>query len=211
MTKNQDITVTVDPARFESVVAQLEFGDTDAPEPDDVNAFIQQAIAHGVFVIPDHGKPVAYYLSDQDPGFIFGLRPPTMPANEYPTSVTGLFVETRDLYSDVWTAATWRELAENVAFEYSALLPTFRKAFTDALDVATITYDWMSGLGFAVANAPDVITGPFGTHGVTYDLDEDSEPYARIGFVLPEGVYAEIEDGTYGELQALRICLGTEE
>jgi len=67
---------------------------------------------------------------------------------------------------------------------------------------------WLRTLGFAVRYRPDAITGPLGTHGVTYDVDDDGEPYARIGFGLPEGVYAEIEDGTYGELQALRIYLG---
>lgn len=68
--------------------------------------------------------------------------------------------------------------------------------------------EWMSTLGTAISYRPAAITGPFGTHGVTYERDEDDEPYASIGFNLPEGVYAEIEDGTYGELQALRVYLG---
>ena len=50
----------------------------------------------------------------------------------------------------------------------------------------------------------------FGTHGVVYTSADDSEEpeegdYATIGFVLPDGLYAEIESGTYGELQGIRI------
>ena len=45
---------------------------------------------------------------------------------------------------------------------------------------------------------------PLGMHGVTWGEDESGE-YATIGMVLPYGVYAEIEDGTYGQMQAFRI------
>lgn len=48
----------------------------------------------------------------------------------------------------------------------------------------------------------------YGVHGVYY-VDaadsEENEAYAIVGFVLPEGIYVEIEDGTYGEVQGFRI------
>lgn len=40
--------------------------------------------------------------------------------------------------------------------------------------------------------------------GLTYGEDEEGE-YVVLGFALPEGWFAEIEDGTYGELQGFRI------
>lgn len=44
--------------------------------------------------------------------------------------------------------------------------------------------------------------------GVTYDVDEDGERYATVGYTaLPAGVYAEIEHGTCGVLQAFRVYL----
>ena len=42
-------------------------------------------------------------------------------------------------------------------------------------------------------------------HGLLFEADEDGDEYVTIGFNLPKGVYAEIEDGTYGELQGFRI------
>jgi hypothetical protein len=57
--------------------------------------------------------------------------------------------------------------------------------------------------------ATDYIGTPLGTHGVTYG-DEGEGEFATVGMVLggstPEPpVFAEIEDGTYGQLQAFRI------
>ena len=51
---------------------------------------------------------------------------------------------------------------------------------------------------------PSVIEDRFGTHGVTYGTDDTGE-YVVVGFQFPAGIYAEIEDGTYGTLQGLRI------
>jgi hypothetical protein len=50
-----------------------------------------------------------------------------------------------------------------------------------------------------------MLGSPFGQHGYIFGEDEQGDEYVTIGFVLPEGVYAEIEDGTYGQLQGLRI------
>lgn len=57
------------------------------------------------------------------------------------------------------------------------------------------------------------VTTDFGTHGITYgsEFRDGRYPYATVGFVLPEGVYAEIEDGTYGSLNGLRFPLDIQE
>lgn len=53
------------------------------------------------------------------------------------------------------------------------------------------------------------IETPLGVHGVTYGAEyELSEEYATVGMVLPEHVYAEIDDGTYGQMQGFRIFRG---
>jgi len=53
------------------------------------------------------------------------------------------------------------------------------------------------------------IETPLGVHGVTYACDENEE-YACVGMVLGGSkpgveVYAEIEDGTYGQMQGFRF------
>ncbi len=205
--------VTVDWGRFDGMVESLELGESAGLESDDVNDVVQAAISDGVLVAPEGCDLVAYYLDGGDPGFIFGLRPFADGTFASSANVTSFFVEARDLYSksdDV--AALAREVVDIVAGEYTALLPAYYKAFGAPVDVVTVSYDWMSGLGFTVAmSAPEVVVGPFGSHGVTYGVDEDGESYATIGFVLPEGVFAEIEDGTYGNLTGLRIYLAGED
>jgi len=69
-------------------------------------------------------------------------------------------------------------------------------------------YRWLGEVRARLASGemPSQVTGPFGTHGVTYG-EETGEQYATVGFCLPDGVYAEVEDGTYGELQGLRVIL----
>ena len=204
--------VTVDWERFDVTLDALELGESAGLDSDDVNSIVQAAISDGVLVAPEGCDLVAYYLGGDDPGFIFGLRPFADGTFASTANVTSFFVEVRDLYSgSTAVVADAREIVDIVAGEYTELLPTYHKAFGAPVDVATASYDWMSGLGFAVANAPEVVVGPFGSHGVTYGVDEDGESYATIGFVLPEGVYAEIEDGTYGNLTGLRIYLNGEE
>ena len=58
-------------------------------------------------------------------------------------------------------------------------------------------------------DAPTVTTacgilGIDGPHEDTYE-DPDAGEYIRVGFTLSDGLYAEIEDGTYGQLNAFRI------
>lgn len=74
-----------------------------------------------------------------------------------------------------------------------------------------------SNLGLALGLMWDAVQGrassvdtPLGKHGIDYH-DDGEGPYATVGFLLPDPslwpVYAEIEDGTYGQLQGLRFYL----
>jgi hypothetical protein len=58
------------------------------------------------------------------------------------------------------------------------------------------------------------VTTKFGTHGVEYVHEEDDPEgigYAVIGWTIPlVDVYAEIEDGTYGQLQGFRVYRSAE-
>lgn len=56
---------------------------------------------------------------------------------------------------------------------------------------------------------PDAVTVDEEVFGVTYGK-EDGEPYFVLGYTLPQGSYAEIEDGTYGELQGVRVFMDRE-
>jgi hypothetical protein len=55
---------------------------------------------------------------------------------------------------------------------------------------------------------PEVIdSGYHGKLGVTgpHNDNEDEGEYIRVGFVLPDDIFAEIDNGTYGTLNAFRI------
>lgn len=54
-----------------------------------------------------------------------------------------------------------------------------------------------------------ILDGPFGSHGTMEgdDIYEGGGHCLTVGFCLPDGVYAETEDGTYGQLQGFRIYL----
>ena len=56
----------------------------------------------------------------------------------------------------------------------------------------------------------DPIPGPDGTPcGVAYGEDDDGDEYVRVGFRLGvAGVFAEVEDDTYGTLIGFRIYTG---
>lgn len=60
----------------------------------------------------------------------------------------------------------------------------------------------------ATDERPLTIKTVFGEHGMHYDFDEDGDGFVTIGFNLPDGVFAEIDGGTYGQLQGFRIYLG---
>jgi len=83
-------------------------------------------------------------------------------------------------------------------------------AAEDSVDPGTVMYDWLASLEEECASRPEIIVGPFGTHGVLYEEDDDGESYALVGFALPDGVFAEIEYGTYGCLAGWRVYLEQE-
>lgn len=63
---------------------------------------------------------------------------------------------------------------------------------------------------FDSGDFPTVVNGPETTHGIVYGFDdEQGEVFATVGYSLPqdERVFAEIEDGTYGQLQGIRIYI----
>ena len=81
-----------------------------------------------------------------------------------------------------------------------------------------VTLDWIATNYRAdnlviSANNPTVSTpcGVLGIDGPYEDKyeDPDAGEYIRVGFCLSEGMYAEIEDGTYGQLNAFRIYKNT--
>lgn len=63
----------------------------------------------------------------------------------------------------------------------------------------------------AIQGRASHVTTPIGQHGIDYHEDHGEGEYATVGFLLPDPsiwpVYAEIEDGTYGQLQGLRFYL----
>jgi hypothetical protein len=79
---------------------------------------------------------------------------------------------------------------------------------SSAIDGDNALFTFIEGaktaLGIAKWGEITEVTSPFGDHGVVYDMDETG-CFATIGFTLPDACYAEIEDGTYGQLNGLRI------
>ena len=75
-----------------------------------------------------------------------------------------------------------------------------------------VTLDWIA-MNYRADNmlfdTPTVETalGTLGIDGphIESTRDPDAGEYIRVGFCLSEGMYAEIEDGTYGQLNAIRI------
>lgn len=76
-----------------------------------------------------------------------------------------------------------------------------RKATVLDMQITTNTPDFAVKL---FEMQPTEVFSLMGTHGVTYGVDEHGE-YATIGFNLPAGIFAEIEDGTFGQLQGFRV------
>jgi hypothetical protein len=80
-----------------------------------------------------------------------------------------------------------------------------------ALSTQNVLFAWLHGLQNRFVNDPEFrpvqVESPFGVHGCMYAIDEDNEEYVTIGFTFPDEIFAEIEDGTYGELQGIRIYL----
>ena len=69
--------------------------------------------------------------------------------------------------------------------------------------LADIRDDLLSG------ERPITVESPYGQHQIRYGSDEYGAEFAIISFVAPFGVFAEIEDGMYGELKGFRVTLPT--
>lgn len=63
----------------------------------------------------------------------------------------------------------------------------------------------------AVGERPTEVDRPLGTIRLIYIDDDEDGPYAYFAFDLPGGVFAEIDDGTWGELQDIRIRIPNDE
>lgn len=80
----------------------------------------------------------------------------------------------------------------------------FGKYWTRMVDWIRFTWETVE----ANVSEDPTFSLPFGTYdrlSVDFGVDECGEEFVEFGFMLPDGCYAVIEDGTYGQLQALRI------
>ena len=120
------------------------------------------------------------------------------------------------VYRDDFPALTgveWEEAMDRLGHDVTAHLNEHGYCAACWLDdggLVTVS-EWLSLVKniFDGGGRPLVFHSPFGTHGVMYVEDElIGDPCAVVGFNLPHGVYAEIEDGTFGELQGFRFFLG---
>jgi len=66
---------------------------------------------------------------------------------------------------------------------------------------------WLEMVKAQLRDRPDTVRGPLGDHPVYYNIDEMDEEYALVAFPLPDEVYAEIEDSTYGVMEGFRLYL----
>ncbi|MHB1712222.1 MAG: hypothetical protein ACYCV7_12585 [Acidimicrobiales bacterium] len=139
----------------------------------------------------------------------------------------GTQIESDDMYPETWdtieayATAIWPDCEQ--ATEESMLVPltrpgparTTQPARPDgtaaAIDPNQQLYGFLGDVRarLAAGERPMQVSGPFGVHGMGYG-EEDGEAYAVIGFALPDGVYAETDGGTYGELQGFRIFIDAE-
>lgn len=103
------------------------------------------------------------------------------------------------------------EIAEGALRRVNDALASYEAARQPAVDPMMTLEKWIGEIyDSLVTTKPASVSGPFGQHGVLYDEDEDGDSFATIGMNLPRHpihVFAEIEDGTYGSLQGLRVYL----
>jgi hypothetical protein len=85
-----------------------------------------------------------------------------------------------------------------------------------AIEATNEVFTWLSDLRERLVSGerPIEVSGPLGIHSVYYieaydHSNEEGEAYAIVACCLPDGVFAEIGDGTYGTLEGFRIFLGT--
>jgi len=70
---------------------------------------------------------------------------------------------------------------------------------------------WLETVKAQLRDRPETVRGPLGDHRVYYNIERISrdidEEYALVTFPLPDGVYAEIENSTYGVMEGFRLYL----
>lgn len=84
-----------------------------------------------------------------------------------------------------------------------------------SMDPASSFWGWLESVRDDYRRQPEayptgrVLNSPFGACGIMAGDDEydDFGAYITVGFNLPDGVFAEIEDDTYGQMQGFRIYL----
>ena len=153
------------------------------------------------------GTPVevlAYVLHDSEYGYdvLVTLRSPTEATCQVASLATslGAIVD--------FDGGLAIEAARGLLAHAEDLVPAYRAMSGASCDPGTTFHDWVAGLPEAVSGRPDQLAGPFGVHGVRYGTDEDGDPYAMVGFVLPgDEVFAELCNATYGSLCGFRVYL----
>jgi hypothetical protein len=76
-------------------------------------------------------------------------------------------------------------------------------------DINPDLYEWLRSLATVFRSDPEFRPRFLAGSGCWYATDEDGDDYVTVGYNMPKHVFAEIEDGTYGQLQGFRIYLGT--
>ena len=83
-----------------------------------------------------------------------------------------------------------------------------------AVEATNEVFMWLSDLRdrLVAGERPIEVSGPLGIHSVyyieAYDRSNDEgEAYAIVDWRLPDGVFAEVDDGTYGALEGFRMFL----
>lgn len=126
-------------AAISEVLAELAQDNEGLPPFDEswqVHEFIQRLLDQGdALDLPTGAVGTVYFLDDEDPGFIFSLRPGDVAAEPRLTQVAGLFVSCWDIAGHVAASdpdaieAAYREVARLVASEFSCLAPAYRRLF----------------------------------------------------------------------------------
>lgn len=89
-------------------------------------------------------------------------------------------------------------------------------ALQASMNIESPLWRWLQEVRYEYRSCPSnfhsgrVLESPFGACGVMAHAEDDWEgtsEYIVIGFNLPIGVYAEVDDGTYGQMQGFRIYL----
>ena len=186
--------VTVEGLRFDQIVL------------DDPPSCLREVVDAMRGAVSLDGTPVevlAYVLHDSEYGYdvLVTLRSPT----EATCQVASLATSLGAIVAEDGLAIG---AARGLLAHAEGLVPAYRAMSGASCDPGTVFCDWLVGLPEAVSGRPDLLVGPFGAHGVTYGTDEDGDPYAMVGFVLPgDEVFAELCNATYGSLCGFRVYL----